>query len=94
MIEDWRPVVGYSGLYEISNTGRVMSVERTVKTKNGQRRKFKSREMTAHTGGMRVTLCRNGKGKCYDIRKLKKAAFGDEKPVSFWGKVKAWIGAI
>lgn len=26
MIEQWRPVVGYEGLYEISNTGRLVSL--------------------------------------------------------------------
>lgn len=30
MVEEWRPVVGYEGLYEISNLGRVKSVERDV----------------------------------------------------------------
>lgn len=30
MDEKWRPVVGYEGLYEISNLGRVKSVERDI----------------------------------------------------------------
>lgn len=30
MQEEWRPVVGYEGLYEISNLGRVKSVERDI----------------------------------------------------------------
>lgn len=30
MEEEWRPVVGYEGLYEISNLGRVKSLERVV----------------------------------------------------------------
>ena len=33
MIEEWRPVVGYEGLYEVSNTGRVRSLDRYVKGK-------------------------------------------------------------
>lgn len=40
MIEEWRPVVGYEGLYEVSNLGRVKSVERDMTTqrrdKNGK----------------------------------------------------------
>ena len=42
MDEKWRPVVGYEGLYEISNLGRVKSVERTMpytfRTKSGELR--------------------------------------------------------
>ena len=30
MKEEWRPLVGYEGLYEVSNMGRVKSLERTV----------------------------------------------------------------
>lgn len=34
MNEVWHPVVGYEGLYEVSNQGRVRSVERTYETRN------------------------------------------------------------
>ena len=33
IIEEWRPVVGYEGLYEVSNIGRVRSLDRYVKGK-------------------------------------------------------------
>lgn len=33
--EEWRPVVGYEGLYEVSNLGRVKSLDRVVNAKNG-----------------------------------------------------------
>ena len=32
--EEWRPVVGYEGRYEVSNLGRVRSVDRQVKVRN------------------------------------------------------------
>jgi len=38
--EIWLPIKGYEGLYEISNLGRVKSLERTIKYKNGKS-KFK-----------------------------------------------------
>ena len=34
--EEWRDVVGYEGLYEVSNLGRVKSLERVVIRKNGR----------------------------------------------------------
>lgn len=34
-MEEWRAVVGYEGCYEVSNLGRVRTVERTVETYNG-----------------------------------------------------------
>jgi hypothetical protein len=47
MREIWKPITGYEGMYEVSNTGYVRSVKRTVmlKTKNGKDRPclFKSR---------------------------------------------------
>jgi len=37
MTEVWKPISGYEGLYEISNLGRVKSLERTVKNGHGGR---------------------------------------------------------
>lgn len=34
-MEEWRDVVGYEGLYQVSNLGRVKSLARTVMRKNG-----------------------------------------------------------
>lgn len=36
-METWKQVKGYEGMYEISNLGRLKSVERKVKNKNGYR---------------------------------------------------------
>ena len=37
MIEEiWRPIEGYEGLYEVSNTGQVRSLDRYVKYSNGR----------------------------------------------------------
>lgn len=38
MTENWRPVVGYEGMYSVSDQGRVRSESRTVLTTLGPRR--------------------------------------------------------
>ena len=35
LVEEWRPVVGYEGLYEVSNLGEVRSLPRTMKARHG-----------------------------------------------------------
>lgn len=37
MTEEWRPVVGYEGLYEVSNLGNVRSINRTMTYESGTR---------------------------------------------------------
>lgn len=41
--EVWKPVKGYEGLYEVSNKGRVKSLERVVVCKNGRKYPVKER---------------------------------------------------
>lgn len=35
VMEEWKPVVGFEGSYEISNYGRVRSLDRIITDKNG-----------------------------------------------------------
>ncbi len=44
--EEWRPVVGFEGYYEVSSFGRVRSCERRILTKAGNYQKIKSRIMS------------------------------------------------
>lgn len=37
MKEEFRDITGYEGLYQASDLGRIKSLERKVKTKNGYR---------------------------------------------------------
>lgn len=59
ILEEWRPVAGWEGLYEVSNCGRVRSLDRTMKNKWGTRTPIKGRIMktdTVGSGYKRVTL--------------------------------------
>ena len=79
MKEEWRPVVGYEGLYEVSNMGRVKSVKRTVwNNSRGCYRTVSERIMKPKDsiwGYLRVGLSKNGKEKWYMIHRLVATAF-------------------
>lgn len=61
--EDWKPIVGFDGLYEVSSLGRVRSLPRVVIDKNGKRTRYlKGRilqNVCAQTGYHMVSLHRN-----------------------------------
>ena len=76
--EYWRPVVGYEGLYEVSNFGRVRSLDRWVKGRNGSVRLCKGRILkpfTTKNGYLKVSLCKNGKVKTFKVHRLVVEAF-------------------
>lgn len=60
--ERWRPVVGYEGLYEVSDQGRVRSLPRTVVRSDGRVRAFPGQMLRPHVaeGRRTVTLCMDG----------------------------------
>lgn len=75
--EIWKPVKGYEGYYEISNKGRVKSVERHVKQENHLRyvpEKIKTIRMDAY-GYPSVTLCKNRVSRTRAIHRLLMEAF-------------------
>ena len=41
--EVWKPIPGFEGIYEISNLGRVMALERVVTFTDGRKRKYPKR---------------------------------------------------
>lgn len=49
MKEIWKPVKGYEGFYEVSNTGKVKALQRAVKAHNGWDRTFNERLLTLHS---------------------------------------------
>ena len=77
MIEEWRPVVGYEGLYEVSNTGKVRSLDRYVK--NGcSYRLHKGKVISllkGEYGYIQVNLYYNGKNYKKYVHRLVAEAF-------------------
>ena len=64
MNEVWQPVVGYEGLYEVSDQGRVRSLDRLGSSRWGNRtRLYKGtllRQSINARGYRQVSLCKNG----------------------------------
>lgn len=74
--EEWRPVPGYEGLYEVSNTGRVRSLDREEYF-NGTSRPRKGRELShiPKRGYSLVKLCKDGTVRAVGIHRIVAAAF-------------------
>ena len=69
MIEQWKDIPGYEGLYQASNHGDIRSLPRTT-TKGGVLKPKLGKE-----GYFKVQLCRNGKVKDFHIHRLVAKAF-------------------
>ena len=74
MSEEWRPVVGYEGLYEVSSYGRVRSLDR-YDERNCFREGRILKLYTSRVGYLRVQLSLNSKKKMYLVHRLVAEAF-------------------
>lgn len=78
MIEVWKDIVGYEGLYQVSNLGRVKSCEKMISHFRGGLRKLKEKERKLvfdSDGYLVVDLYKNGKGKMNKVHRLVALAF-------------------
>lgn len=77
--EEWRDVVGYEGLYQVSNLGRVRGVDRLIGHNSGGLRLWKGVILKQHIHAIRgyygVTLCKDGKRESKDVHRLVADAF-------------------
>jgi hypothetical protein len=74
--EIWKPVVGYEGLYEVSDLGRVRSLWRSNGCGRVRRSEpFVLREGKSSNGYVAVTLCKDGAERRISIHRLVLTAF-------------------
>lgn len=71
--EEWRDIPGYEGIYKVSNTGKVKSLERNVKGKNCSIYTIKEKILNPvknRKGYLQVVLFKEGIMKCIKIHRL------------------------
>lgn len=74
MIEEWRPIEGYEGLYEVSSLGRVRSLDRYDSSNHFRRGKILKLQ-TDGRGYLMVVLSSNNKAKMYLVHRMVAIAF-------------------
>lgn len=82
MKEQWRDIPGYVGFYQVSDQGRVRSVDRAVKYRGGlSKRKGRILKAAAsHSGHLAVSLWRAGVGRTKLIHQLVMLAWIGPRP--------------
>ena len=85
-VEVWKPVVGYEGLYEVSDQGRVRSLDRKFINARGQRRTCKGRILSQSLveGYPQVALCSWGHMRLRKVHQLVLESFTGPRPGVGW----------
>lgn len=76
--EQWRPIPGYEGIYEASNTGRIRSLDHETTASNGVIRRYEGKVLTQtafKTGHLQVKLTKNGQQNTRWVHQLVLEAF-------------------
>ena len=87
-VKEWRPVVGYEGLYEVSSIGQVRSLPRITTDTLGRNRSFPGKLLSLTTQRpaapyRAVGLCKNGKQITWRVHVLVIAAFVGPRPAGY-----------
>ena len=77
MNEVWKPVAGYEGIYEVSNLGRVRSLDRVRVFRDGRTRHYPSVMLSGKVGthGYRAVVLANGSNRTVVVHRLVATAF-------------------
>ena len=82
MKEIWKDIPSYEGFYQVSNLGRVKSLQRKCKSKSGLRlvgEKIRKPNLKK-TGYLQISLNKNGIKKHHRVHQLVAMAFLNHKP--------------
>lgn len=86
--EIWKEVPGYEGLYEVSDLGRVRSLDRVTEFNDGRVRKFKGRLLTGSVGShgyWMISLYKDGQSVKRTTHDLVLTAFEGPRPEGYVG---------
>lgn len=79
IMEEWKPVRGFEEYYEVSNWGKIRSLDRTIVFKDGRKRKFYGKILTIsaqnNSGYNTVGLHIKGKSKTFLLHRIVAEAF-------------------
>ena len=81
--ERWLPVLGWEGIYEVSDHGRVRSLDRTVRQSNGTSRKFRGRilKQTRMNAYLTVGLHIAGREERRTVHRMVLESFVSPRPI-------------
>lgn len=77
-MEKWVPIGGYESSYQVSNQGRVKSIDRLSIDRRGRTRRIEPRTLKLKNNGsgyMFVTLCMRGQTRNFYVHRLVAEAF-------------------
>ena len=86
MNDKWKPIPGFEGYYEVSDTGFVRSVDRVITRHDGVSRLLKSRtcKLSKNSDGyMQVKLSKNGSSRYFAVHRLVYTSFVGEIPIGY-----------
>ena len=78
MEEVWKDIEGYEGMYQVSNLGRVKSLERYYVSCRGLTQLLHEKILKQYikkTGYVHIVLCKNGVHKTYLLHRIVASAF-------------------
>jgi len=85
-MEEYRAIIGFEGLYEVSNFGNIKSLQRVVLRSNGVKQTFKEKVLKLQenkNGYLNVRLHKEGYGKSFAVHKLLAMSFLNHIPNGF-----------